>query len=125
MVEVSASILSVEKGEEAKTFLALEQGKTDYFHIDVMDGKFVEKNTYDKMLEYASYIKRISNLPLDVHFMVQDVKKAIEDFSILEPNIMTFHYETCKTDEEVMECIYKIKEAHSKVGIAIKPNTDI
>ena len=125
MVEVSSSILSVEKGEEARTFLALEQGKTDYFHIDVMDGKFVEKNTYDKMLEYASYIKRISNLPLDVHFMVQDVKKAIEDFSILEPNIMTFHYETCKTDEEVMEYIDKIKEAHSKVGIAIKPNTDI
>ena len=103
MVEVSASILNVEKGEEAKTFLALEQGKTDYFHIDVMDGKFVEKNTYDKMLEYASYIKRISNLPLDVHFMVQDVKKAIEDFSILEPNIMTFHYEACKTDEDRME----------------------
>ncbi len=125
MVEVSSSILSVEKGEEARTFLALEQGKTDYFHIDVMDGKFVEKNTYDKMLEYASYIKRISNLPLDVHFMVQDVKKAIEDFSILEPNIMTFHYEACKTDEEVIEYIDEIKEAHSKVGIAIKPNTNI
>ncbi len=40
-----------------------------------MDGKFVEKNTYEKMLRYAEYIKRISNLPLDVHLMVEDVIK--------------------------------------------------
>ena len=41
MVEVSTSILTVEKGKEAETFLALEKSKTDYFHIDVMDGEFV------------------------------------------------------------------------------------
>ena len=46
MVEVSTSILSVQNTKEAETFLALEKAKTDYFHIDVMDGKFVEKNTY-------------------------------------------------------------------------------
>ena len=80
MVEISTSILSVKKGEESSTFFELEAGKTDYFHIDVMDGKFVEKNTYKKMLEYASYIKRISNLPLDVHLMVENVKEAINDF---------------------------------------------
>ena len=50
MVEISTSILSVKKGEESKTFFALEKAKTDYFHIDVMDGKFVEKDTYQKML---------------------------------------------------------------------------
>lgn len=48
MVEVSTSILSVKKGEESATFFELEAAKTDYFHIDVMDGKFVEKNTYEK-----------------------------------------------------------------------------
>ena len=84
MVEVSTSILSVKKGEESKTFFALEKAKTDYFHIDVMDGKFVEKNTYNKMLEYASYIKRISNLPLDIHLMVEDVNSAIEDFIAIQ-----------------------------------------
>ena len=125
MVEVSASILNVLQGEEAKTFLALEKGKTDYFHIDVMDGKFVEKDTYNKMLEYASYIKRISNLPLDVHLMVSDVKKAINDFGVLEPNIITFHYEACDSDEEVTRYIEQIKKMNSKVGISIKPNTDI
>ena len=43
MVEISTSILSVKKGEEVETFFALEKSKTDYFHIDVMDGKFVKK----------------------------------------------------------------------------------
>lgn len=125
MVEISTSILSVLKGQEAKTFFALEKAKTDYFHIDVMDGKFVEKNTYKKMFEYASYIKRISNVPLDVHLMVEDVRSAIDDFSALEPNIITFHYEACKDDEEVREFINLIKEYNARVGISVKPDTDI
>lgn len=59
MVEISTSILTVEKGKESEVFFALEKSKIDYFHIDVMDGKFVEKDTYQKMLEYSSYIRRI------------------------------------------------------------------
>lgn len=125
MVEVSTSILSVKKGEEGNVFLTLEKSKTDYFHIDVMDGKFVEKNTYNKMLEYATYIKRISNLPLDVHLMVEDIEFAINDFCVLEPNIITFHYEACSDSSEVMKIINKIKECHAKVGISIKPETPI
>ena len=125
MVEVSTSILTVEKGEESKTFFELEAAKTDYFHIDVMDGKFVEKDTYEKMLEYASYIKRISNLPLDVHLMVEDIKSAIEDFIAVEPNIITFHLEACKNKEEVKEIIDYIKQNNCKEGIAIKPETNI
>ena len=124
MVEISTSILSVKKGEESKTFFALEKAKTDYFHIDVMDGKFVEKDTYQKMLEYASYIKRISNLPLDIHLMVEDINTAIDDFASVEPNIITFHYEACKNNEEV-EVIKKIKNNNCKVGISVKPETDI
>lgn len=125
MVEISTSILSVKKGEESKTFFALEKAKTDYFHIDVMDGKFVEKDTYQKMLEYASYMKRISNLPLDIHLMVEDINTAIDDFVSVEPNIITFHYEACKNKEEVMEVIRKIKNNNCKVGISVKPETDI
>ena len=125
MVEISTSILSVLKGEESKTFFALEKAKTDYFHIDVMDGKFVEKNTYKKMFEYASYIKRISNLPLDVHLMVEDVETAIDEFSCLEPNIITFHYEACKNKEEVNKYINIIRGYNSRVGISIKPETKV
>ena len=125
MVEVSTSILTVNKGEEVETFLALEKAKTDYFHIDVMDGKFVEKDTYKKMLEYSSYIKRISNLPLDVHFMVENVSNAIDDFGSIEPNIMTFHYEACKNEEDIMDNIDKIKQYNSRVGISVKPDTNV
>ena len=106
MVEISTSILSVEKGNEAETFMLLEKSKTDYFHIDVMDGKFVSQDTYHKMIEYSNYIKRISNLPLDIHLMVEDVETGIEVFSADEPNIITFHLEACKNkskaDEELI-----------------------
>ena len=125
MVEVSTSILNVKKGEESKTFFALEKAKTDYFHIDIMDGKFVEKDTYEKMLEYSAYIKRISNLPLDIHLMVEDIENAIEDVLALEPNSITFHYEACKDKEEVLQYIKKIKENNCKVGLSVKPETDI
>lgn len=125
MVEVSTSILSIKEGEEQESFLKLEAAKTDYFHIDVMDGKFVEKNTYKKMLDNSYYIKRISNLPLDVHLMVEDIKPAIDDFLAIEPNIITFHLEACKNKDEVKEIIKYIKENNCKVGISVKPNTKI
>ena len=125
MVEISTSILSVKKGEESKTFFALEAAKTDYFHIDVMDGKFVEKDTYQTMIEYASYIRRISNAPLDVHLMVQDIKQAVDDFCAVQPNIITFHLEACKDEEEVWKTIEYIKQNNCKVGISVKPNTNI
>lgn len=125
MVEISTSILSVETGNEAETFLLLEKSKTDYFHIDVMDGKFVKQDTYQKMIQYSNYIKRISNLPLDVHLMVEDVETGIEVFSADEPNIITFHLEACKTKEDVIKNINLIKEKGSRVGLAIKPETPI
>ena len=125
MVEISTSILNMEKGKESETILGLEKAKTDYFHIDVMDGKFVEKDTYNYMLECSSYIKRISNLPIDVHLMIEDIKKGIHDFSSVEPNIITFHLEACKDEEEVFEIINLIKSLNCKVGLSIKPNTDV
>lgn len=125
MIEISTSLLNIEKAKEAETILGLERAKTDYFHIDVMDGKFVEKNTYDKMKEISAYIKRISNMPQDVHLMVENVKEALVDFVSIDPNIITFHLEACKDEKEVFEIIKIIKENHAKVGIAIKPNTPI
>lgn len=125
MIEISTSILNMQKGKETETIFGLEKAKTDYFHIDVMDGKFVEKDTYQYMYDCSSYIKRISNLPLDVHLMVEDVKKGIEDFAVFEPNVITFHLEACKAEKEVFECIKIIKDQNCKVGISVKPNTPI
>ena len=90
-----------------------------------MDGKFVEKNTEEMMYEYASTIKHISNIPLDVHLMVEDVKEHIDKYIPLNPSIITFHYEACKDDEEVEYLINYIKENEIKPSISIKPNTDV
>ena len=103
MVEIATSILTVEKEGAIQKFYNLETAHTDYFHIDVMDGKFVEKDTSQIMLEYAQTIKQISNIPLDVHLMVCDVKKYIEEYSPLQPNRMTFHYEAIKNNEAEAE----------------------
>ena len=67
----------------------------------------------------------MSNLTLDLHFMLEDIQEAIDDFADFEPNIMTFHLEACKDNKEVMDWIRKIQEKHCKVGISIKPNTPI
>lgn len=125
MIEISTSILTVEKENATKTFYDLEVAGTDYYHIDVMDGKFVEKNTESIMYEYSNTIKQISNLPLDVHFMVENIKENIDRYIPLFPSIITFHYEACKDDEEVTKLINYIKENNIKPSISIKPNTSI
>jgi len=125
MIEVSTSILTVEKEEATKTFYDLEVAGTDYYHIDIMDGKFVEKNTEEMMYEYTNTIKQISNIPLDVHFMVEDIQTNIDKYIPFNPSIITFHYEACKNDEEVTKYINYIKENGIKPAISIKPNTSI
>lgn len=125
MVEVSTSILNVKKENSLGAIYNLETAKTDYFHIDVMDGKFVEQDTTQDMQEYANSIKQISNVPLDVHLMVQDVKKYVDAYIPFGPNIITFHLEACQNKEEVLELIRYLKENHIKVGVSIKPNTKV
>lgn len=124
-MEISTSILSVEKEKCIQTFYNLETAGTDYFHIDVMDGKFVENNTVAVMTEYCEYLNSITNLPLDVHLMVEDVMSYIKSFLVFEPRNITIHYEAAKNKEELHKWIQYIKDNNSKVGISIKPDTDI
>lgn len=125
MVEISTSVLTVPKDKIIKTIYNLEVAKTDYFHIDVMDGIFVENFTNAIMEEYCGYIKSVSNIPLDVHLMVKNVKKYIDIYLNYEPNIITFHIEAVKNNEEAIELIKYIKSNNCKVGIAIKPDTNL
>ena len=125
MVEISTSLLSAKRDKIIDTIYDLEKAKTDYFHIDVMDGEFVKNNTHDTMLEYCEYLDHISKVPLDVHLMVKDIKNYVDSYLIFNPNIITIHYEACKDNTEVMEIINYIKEKGRRVGISIKPNTSI
>ena len=84
-----------------------------------MDGKFVENNNIELMKDYALTISHISNIGLDVHLMVEDVEKQMEEYLMLEPKIITFHIEGIK------EIIHDLKENNIKVGIAVSPETNI
>ena len=125
MTEISASILTVDKENAVHTFYNLETAKIDYFHIDVMDGKFVEKNNLELMKDYALTITHISNLGLDVHLMVEDIEEIADEYLMLEPKILTFHIEAAKTEERTKNLIDEIKNNGSRVGIAISPDTPI
>ncbi len=122
-MEISTSILNVKEEECIKTFYNIETAGTDYFHIDVMDGKFVKNNTIEQMTKYCEYLKNITTIPLDVHLMVEDTKNYIKSFSIFEPRNITIHYEAVKNEEELMELIKLIRENNCKIGISIKPET--
>jgi len=125
MVEISTSILSIKKEEAIKTLYNLESAKTDYFHIDIMDGQFVQNDTHNMMLEYCEYLNSITNVPLDVHLMVKDVEAYIKSYLVFEPNIITFHLEAAKNKKELKEWINMIKQNNCKVGISIKPETPV
>ena len=126
MVEISTSILSVDKEKAVTEFYNLEVAGTDYFHIDVMDGKFVEKNTMEFMLESATTLSHITTLGLDVHLMVENVEEVIDEYLMnTEPDIITFHIEATKEKQRTLDVINMIKENGIKVGLSVKPNTPI
>jgi len=124
MIEIATSVLNV-KEEATKCFYDLEVAGTDYFHIDVMDGRFVNNNTEEIMLDYATTLSHITSIGLDVHLMCQDIEKYVDEYIMLEPDSITFHIEVIKNHAQAMEIINDIKSNNVKVGIALNPKTDI
>lgn len=98
----------------------LDNSKCDYIHLDIMDGKFTENKTwtYSEVKKLISY----SSLPLDVHLMVTNPKKYIEDYAMLNTSYLTFHFEAVK---DIDDMINEIKNYGLKVGISICPDTDV
>ena len=125
MSEVAVSILSVDKENATHTFYNLETARPEYFHIDVMDGKFVENNNLELMKDYATTISHISNIPLDVHLMVENVEEVADEYIDLAQDRVTFHIEALKDKDRIFNFIQELKENNIKVGIAISPETQI
>ena len=91
----------------------------DFVHVDVMDGKFVDNKTYSigEILKLSNYMKK----PMDVHLMVNNPKKYIEKLALLNVEYITFHYESVKNVEDVIDLIHN---CGLKAGISIKPSTN-
>ena len=118
-MKVSVSILS-SKIKPADITKKLDNTCADYIHLDIMDGKFTENKTwtFSEVKKIISY----SKLPLDVHLMVNNPEKYIEDYAMMNTNYLTFHYEAVK---DIQSTIDKIKDYGLKVGISICPDTDV
>lgn len=125
MTDVAVSILTVEPEDATHIFYNLETARPDYFHIDVMDGKFVKKDNLELMKDYATTISHISNIPMDVHLMVENVEEIMDEYIDLAPDRITFHIEVVKDNERVLNIIKELRENGIKVGIAISPDTDV
>jgi len=91
-----------------------------WLHFDVMDGIFVENITYDE--EMVKKIKAISSQFFDVHLMIIEPEKHIEEYIKAGADLITFHLEAT---EDSLELIKKIKKSNVKAGISIKPQTSV
>ena len=125
MVEVATSFLEVKKENVIKTIYDLEVAGTNYFHIDVMDGQFVENNTIEIMREYTEYIKQVANTKTEVHLMVKDVEAYVKAYIDMGVNCIIFHLESIKNEKEIIKIISYIKQNNIQVGLAISPNTRV
>ena len=114
-MEISGSILGIKNNHE-KISEMVGSG-INFLHLDVMDGIFV--NNFS--LPYEECLQIPTNVPLDVHLMVNNPKTYIEKFINIKPKYITFHVET----GNILENINLIKQNNILVGLAINPETDI
>ncbi len=118
---ISPSILSADFTNLERDIKRAEDSGADWLHIDVMDGHFVPNITIG--VPVTASIKKITKLPLDVHLMIENPQKYIEPFAKAGADILTFHYEAMKNDDEIFEIISLIKSFGIKAGMSIKPKT--
>jgi len=120
MGKIAPSILSADftrLGEEIKS---VEQAGADYIHIDVMDGHFVPNITIGPMIVEA--VRRVTDLPLDVHLMISNPDYFIEDFIRAGADIITIHTEAVK---HLHRSIQHIRQAGARPGASLNPATSL
>lgn len=120
MSKIAPSILSADFSKLGDEIKEVEQAGADYIHVDVMDGHFVPNITIGPLIVDA--IRPVTNLPLDVHLMIENPDQYIDQFADSGADIITVHYEACT---HLHRTIMHIKEKGVKAGLVINPATPV
>lgn len=120
-VIISQSILSSDFANLGRDIRFMEKSGADWIHIDVMDGHFVPNITIGAPV--VKSIRKVTQMPFDVHLMIENPKKYIKDFVEAGADIVTFHYEAVPRSE-IIEMAEYIKGFGVKAGLSIKPKTN-
>lgn len=120
MTKVSPSILSADFVNLERDIRALTPAGADYVHVDVMDGIFVPNITIG--IPVVAAIRRITELPLDVHLMIDRPIRYVDDFCKAGSDILTIHVEA-DTEENTLAALKRIRALGVKPAISVKPKT--
>lgn len=120
MVKIAPSILAADfsrLGEEVK---AVEEAGADWIHVDVMDGKFVPNITVGPLVVEA--LRKVTDLPLDVHLMIENADLYVEDFAVAGADIISVHAEACP---HLHRTVQRIKDNGARAGVVLNPATTL
>ncbi len=119
-VRIAPSILSADFGRLHDEVKAVEAAGADYVHVDVMDGRFVPNITIGPLVVEA--VRRATSLPVDVHLMIVEPEKYIDDFAKAGASIITVHAETCP---HLHRTLQQIRAAGAKPSVVLNPSTPL
>jgi len=118
MIKIAPSILSADFARLGEEVQAVARGGADYIHVDVMDGHFVPNLTIGPLVVEA--VRKVTDLPLDVHLMIENPDRYIADFANAGADIITVHQEAVP---HLHRTVQLIKSLGKKAGVSINPAT--